>query len=532
MTTTPARHVAIYCRISNDKDGQFAAVTRQRAQCEAHLERLQSTGVIQSGLPVVVYVDNDISAFQTKKKRDRFEAMLDACNAGEVEAVVAVQVDRLYRRSADLFRVAAAVDKMPHLLIHTVNAGKVDFSNPAGRLAAGMLALIAQFEVELKEERQRDHSDAYAQVGRPRPGGRRPFGYEKDGMTIREDEAQHVRDVTARLLAGESVSSLIREWNREGVLTVRERDAVETATERRGWTHSSFIALVTRYRNAGLRQHKRSDVPTQAAWPPLVDLDDFTALRAILTDPSRNLSPDKTRKHLLSFILTCSECGTGMRAGATKSRDKRYPIYQCPGTKGCRRAIRYDVAENSVLAYIAHRLTAPDASLLEAHEVERTRLRDLRKKRAVLSEDERIIERSKISTASKARQLETIHAERTQLDAQIEAIARREALASLLAEATTPTNPRTGRVGFDDALVARDAAMARFDALPLDKRREIVKALCEVTVLAALPGVSYKFGRAYERIEIYPKNAMTGEVDPFPILGAALVGRGPSCIND
>ena len=47
-------------------------------------------------------------------------------------------------------------------------------------------------------------------------GGQRPFGYESDRLTIREDEAEAIRRAAAEILAGRSVTGLANERNEAG----------------------------------------------------------------------------------------------------------------------------------------------------------------------------------------------------------------------------------------------------------------------------------------------------------------------------
>lgn len=520
------RHIAIYTRISQDREKDGEAVARQEADCRLFVQQLQKSGVLPKGLRTEVYQDNDISAFQQTKDRRSFERMLADAEAGYVEAIVAYHSDRLYRRVPDLYRVAAAVKDQPHLTVQTLKSGLVDFSSPTGRLAACMLALIAEYEVEIKSIRQRSQSDHLAQTGAPRRGGRRPFAYQKDKpgkdgqyVEVVPHEAEAVRDATARLLAGESVSGLIKEWNRAGLLSTRKKS----------WTHSSFVFVMTRARNAGLRQH-RGQIIGQGTWPAIVDPDDFEALRAMLADPSRLTSADRTKKHLLSQIVQCSRCKTGMRAAPVRSRDRVYMNYQCPGhspvnDRACRLSIKYEVAERSVRGFIANRLTTPDAALLAVYTSERQEMHAMRLRRASLDADERIIESSAISTTSKARQLGDINTERRRLDAELSLLGRRVALAALLSEATVSPADKSGRVSLTEASDARTRAMEHFDVLSLEQRREIVRALCAVSILPSEPGVSYKFGRAFERVMLYPRNPLTGELSNDPVTGAEVVGR-------
>jgi hypothetical protein len=63
-------------------------------------------------------------------------------------------------------------------------------------------------------------------------GGGRPFGYEAAAITIRDDEAKIVRELTERVLAGGSLASLIRDLNIRGI----------TSTWSNPWRYSNSVA--------------------------------------------------------------------------------------------------------------------------------------------------------------------------------------------------------------------------------------------------------------------------------------------------
>ena len=48
-------------------------------------------------------------------------------------------------------------------------------------------------------------------------GSARPFGFEDDLVTQREDEAAILRDMTARFLAGETQNAIIADLNARGI---------------------------------------------------------------------------------------------------------------------------------------------------------------------------------------------------------------------------------------------------------------------------------------------------------------------------
>ena len=97
-----------------------------------------------------------------------------------------------------------------HLKIYTVNAGNLDLTTSSGRMVARMLGVAARQEVEHMAERIARGHAKNAKEGRWK-GGRRPFGYETDGMTIREAEAFALRTAAKMILAGESLNS-VSEW--------------------------------------------------------------------------------------------------------------------------------------------------------------------------------------------------------------------------------------------------------------------------------------------------------------------------------
>ncbi len=71
---------AVYCRISKDAERRGLGVARQEKECRALCER--------RGWEVgEVFVDNDLSAFATKR-RPGYEALMEAVAAGTVGAVV------------------------------------------------------------------------------------------------------------------------------------------------------------------------------------------------------------------------------------------------------------------------------------------------------------------------------------------------------------------------------------------------------------------------------------------------------------
>ena len=241
----------VYLRQSRDQNGTGLAVGRQREDC---LKLCRDRGCKPTE-----YLDNDISAY-SGKKRPAYERMLADIEAGKVDAVVAWDLDRLHRRPIELEHFLDLADQ--HRLALATVSGDTDLGTDSGRLFARIKGAVARSEGERKSARQRRAQLQAAQRGLP-AGGPRAFGYERDGLTVREPEAKALRNAYASLLAGRSMVGIARDLDAAGFVTGRLG---------KRFNHSAARAVLVNPRNAGLRAY-RGDIVGQAAWPAIVDED-------------------------------------------------------------------------------------------------------------------------------------------------------------------------------------------------------------------------------------------------------------------
>jgi site-specific DNA recombinase len=335
----------VYLRISSDRTGQEAGVDRQREDC---LERCA-----QRGWDVVaVEADNDISA-SSGKRRPGFEALLEAVSRGSVDVVVAWAVDRLQRSRRDEARLYELCQRAG-VLLSLVKGSDLDFSTAAGRFVADSLGSVARMEVEMKSERQQRAQLQSAQQGK-RSTGRRPFGYEDDGVTVRPAEAAAIRDGYRSLLAGVSLSEIARTWNAAGFTTGQTmRDAARTPSS---WRRDSVRFVLLNPRNAGHRAYK-GEIVAKAEWPALVEDSTYQAAVALLTHPDRTGRPVGSRA-LLTGIALCGVCGDGTTVHAGGSTTRGVRNYRCP--RGGHLARRAAPVDQYVSQVVIARLSRPDA---------------------------------------------------------------------------------------------------------------------------------------------------------------------------
>ncbi len=338
-TVNTRQRAFVYLRQSLDRTGSGAAVERQREDC-LKLCAERGWDVAQ------VYVDNDVSA-SSRKPRPGYQRMLEAVETGGAEVVVAWHVDRLTRRLTELEELIDLAQRTG-LRIATVT-GDVDLSTDAGRLVGRILASVARGEVERKGARQKRAQQQAAEQGRP-AGGRRPFGYASDGVTINESEARHVREAYADVMHGASLKSIARRWN----------DARALTTAGNEWAHGTVRGVLKNPRYAGLRTY-RGEVVGPATWDALVDADTFEAVRAILSVPERRTTLSTARKYLLPSLALCWKCGSDVATGHTR-HGKR--VYVCRASKCISR--KAEPVDQFVEAVVVERLSRPDATDLLA----------------------------------------------------------------------------------------------------------------------------------------------------------------------
>ncbi|MGH3490217.1 MAG: recombinase family protein [Actinopolymorphaceae bacterium] len=312
-----------YLRISDDRTGRAAGVTRQGEDCD-HLADA-------SGWPIVDrFVDNDVSA-SNGKPRPEYQRMLAAIRAGNVDAVIAWHPDRLYRRPADLEELIEITERQ-RVTIRTVRAGELDLSTPTGRMVARILGDVARHEIEHKTDRWQRSVIQNRRAGEWSNSRDRLFGYNRDGE-INPDEAERLRWICAQLISGRSMLRVLQQLNDEGVLTTRGNT----------WATSVLRRLLLNPRIAGHATHK-GEVVGRGTWEPILDDATWEAVKARL-HPYR---ARPVRKAILLGRVYCwnprengKPCATRMvTGGRSRKTHSGSRIYECPRTPpydtGCR----------------------------------------------------------------------------------------------------------------------------------------------------------------------------------------------------
>lgn len=455
-TAIPTRAV-IYCRISDDREGAGLGVQRQREDCEQLAKHL--------GVEVhAVYEDNDLSAY-SGKPRPGYLQLLEDLRDGHADTVLAWHTDRLHRSPAELEEYIDVCEPR-RVQTRTVKAGQLDLTTATGRMIARQLGVQARYEVERMVERQRRKRDQMAASG-AYFGGRRPYGYDRDGVTVCEEEAAHIRAAAAAILAGASLRSIAADWRERGIKT-------STGGE---WEGPEVREMLLRPRNAGIVKHRGQEAGP-AQWPAILDEPLWRSVVAVLTDESRRITPGNVRKYLGSGLYLCGLCANGetMRASHSGRHRGTYMVYTCRTSKHLTR--RQDLLDDHVQLAVLERVSRPDAADLLAEREDpvdvRGAQRDMREARDTLTE---------LATALGNGEMDMMEWRAASGAAKARLAAAEQVLAGAV-----KANPVVGLVDADDPEAA-------WNALDLGRQRAVIAYLMTVTVLPArkgrLPGGGY-----------------------------------------
>jgi len=331
--------VAVYARISQDRSGEELGVRRQLDDCRAEAVR-------RGWVVAEEYVDDDVSAY-SGKKRPAYERMLTDLAEGRRDGVIVWHMDRLHRRPAELERfvdtcTAAGVRDVVTL------SGDIDLAKGDGLLMARLLAAVAANESDSKRRRGARKALEIAQTGRPLMGGPRPFGFQEDRVSHHPAEAQVIRELAARALAGETLTSMATWLQATGVKTVGGKE----------WRTQTLRQVLTNPRMWGMRVHQGT-VIGPATWEPIITPELGERLRRLLLDPSRRTNRS-ARRYLLTGLLRCGKCGNRLNS-APKNGVRRYGCVMGPDAHGCGGIFIYaELLEAFITQAVLYRLDSPD----------------------------------------------------------------------------------------------------------------------------------------------------------------------------
>ncbi len=424
-------------------------VTRQLEDCRELAARLGWTVAEE-------YVDNDLSAF-TGKRRPAYERMLEDLRDGLRDAVLVYHSDRLTRRPIELEQFVDVITTAKVREVRFVAGANVDIGDGDGLMVLRITGAMAANESASKSRRVKRKNDEIAATGRPHRGSLRAFGFERDGITVRQDEAVIIRSLVARFLAGESMRSLTGWLEEQQISTVYGN----------AWLSTTLRGVLMSARIAGLRTH-RGEVVGPAAWEAIITPAERARVLALI-EQRKSTKERSPRSYLCSSLLRCGRCG-GTLFAARRETSRRYVCASGPDHGGCGRlTVVAERVEELVTAAVLYRLDTPELAAAltgRAGQDEQTAaLSD-----ALAADQGQLVELSEMYAAREITRTEWVTA-RSAIDARVNETKRR--LARM-----TRNDALAGIVGNGTAL------RSQWAGLNLTRQNAIVRAVLAHAVIA------------------------------------------------
>ena len=333
-----------YSRISEDPDDTRRGVTRQVSDTrDAAAARGATLGV--------EHVENDTSAFKKRQVqvtdasgntyagyrvvRPVWHTALMRLREGKADGLVVYDLDRLARDPRDL---EDAIEVVEHYgkVIYSATASDTDLTTENGRMMARFMVNMAyKSSADTARRVRRAHLES-AQKGKA-VGGRRPFGWQADKVTLNESEAALLRQAATDVLAGVRLATIVQQWNDADVTTVTGKP----------WSGGVLLQVLRAPRLAGWRTHRvggsewsqvppialdKQGQPVKGEWEPIIDHATHLALVEALTSrpDHRSVVPRRNaRRYLMTGLLRCAVCN-GVMYG-NKVGDSHF--YRCDTAK-------------------------------------------------------------------------------------------------------------------------------------------------------------------------------------------------------
>lgn len=194
------RRAALYARVSTEDQAMHGV------SLDAQKERLRQFAK-ENALEVVdLYVDDGISARKRYTRRPEMLRLLSDVQAGKIDVILFIKLDRWFRNIADYYEVQTILDR--HRVQWIATEEDYDTTTANGRLSLNIKLAIAQDEADRTSERIRFVFQNMVKEGRVISGST-PKGYriQDKHVVVDESTVDIVRDMFRKIIECRSMKA-------------------------------------------------------------------------------------------------------------------------------------------------------------------------------------------------------------------------------------------------------------------------------------------------------------------------------------
>jgi site-specific DNA recombinase len=322
------RDIALYARVSTDEQAREGlSLGEQKNRLESYCKAMAWKQDIR------IYIEDGFSA--KNLERPHLTELLRDVKDGLISRIVVTKLDRLSRKLKDLLSL---IDLFQDHQVSFISISEsFDTNTPSGRLTLQVLGAVAEFERERIRERVVDNMFHAANKGQWLTSA--PYGYElKDKkLVVKEDEAAIVQRIyNMFLIENKGYYAIAKSLNADGIPTNSGKE----------WWNKTVQLLLTNpvYKgttiwNRRVGSTKKREVNDFEDWviqenthEAIIDPETWEKVQE-KTKERRLPSRSQSSVHLLSGLLKCRLCGSGMSYDRAGSKNNPYGVYRCSANK-------------------------------------------------------------------------------------------------------------------------------------------------------------------------------------------------------
>jgi len=360
------KRAGIYMRVSTDRQKKQDTIASQRRILPG-LARDRGYKVVDQ------YVDEGASG-ESVEGRPEFQRLLGDVKLGKVDAIIAVDFDRITRSSNEMEQAFIRQTFKEHgVIIETIN-GTHDLKNYENALVSGIMGLVASMEKSKILARTRRGKETKWKNGK-HASGHVPFGYRTNSTkeyVIEPNEAEIVQKVFELAAKGQGACVVANQLNALGVAVPSElRGVCSHARRYEGWSKSSVRKILDRtcyigftYVNVTQRSKGKRVAAPRSDWikvnyPPLVSEGIYNEVQR-LKKVQRTNSGRYNSKYIVSRLVRC-ECGSKLAVEPQRDgsffyscyRQRRLRLCDMPWQKG-------EQLETAIWNHVENLISNPD----------------------------------------------------------------------------------------------------------------------------------------------------------------------------
>ena len=354
--------VAPYCRVSTDSEEQRNSYAAQIEYYQGKVSENPEWTLVR------IYADEGITGTSMRKRKE-FLKLMEDCKKGKIDLVITKSVTRFARNTLEGIQAVRDLRRMGiGVYFEKENTNTLYMDN---EMVLTFFFSQAQAESESLSSNVRWGHRKNFRDGKVYYQYASFMGYRRgpDGQPeIDEEQAAIVRRIFARFLMGDSVSTICRGLENDGILTVRGCTRWSDSTVRSMLQNEKYIgdALLQKTFISDIfsRQSKKNqgELPqyyVHDCHPAIIDRETFQkvqeelARRGSLRKRSSKAKTEQGKysgKHALSELLICSECGSPYRRQVYVVKGQNAYVWRClnrleNGKRICKQAPTYREAD-------------------------------------------------------------------------------------------------------------------------------------------------------------------------------------------